>query len=542
MTSNRINRKDIQAIFRGYDRRWPVGRFFFCRYESSVAGLRLLKWIISEYGNLTSYDDLDNSPDIAINFAFTYPGLAMLGLVPEILESFPGDFRQGMLRRAPQNRDSGINGPENWDEIWNEQGKVHAWIGVYARSPDLLDSFSASLESLISELAEEFASGDWDQHPEDDAGFVAPLGFSFFESVKRDDCHPGTEPGKPPVSIAGQQDVERFWSDKAPDMHIDDPKSKAGGSVLLEHFGFRDGISQPVIKGLEGTSDKAKAAVRGGGKLSPKSGRWEPLATGEFLLGYVDEIGEIPVAPIPPNLAMNGSFMVMRKLYQDVDRFRDYLEEQASGLKDREGKPLSADYLAARMFGRERDGTPLAKIPPGGNETNEFRYSEDLDGSRCPLGAHMRRANPRDSLVMDESVAQKYGSLLVNRHRLLRRAITYGKPVPAGARQADVNPNGQGLMFITLQSSITGQFEFVQQEWINFGNDINQGIDRDPICGTQRENARMVIPGNAHSGSVICQNLPNFVRNQGGDYFFLPGIGAFNLLAGNRYAASLESP
>ena len=108
--------------------------------------------------------------------------------------------------------------------------------------------------------------------------------------------------------------------------------------------------------------------------------------------------------------------------------------------------------------------------------------------------------------------------------------------MPRGKKQVDVNgPSGQGLMFIVLNASISRQFEFVQQQWVNYGNEFDQGNDADPIIGTPTGGDQMVIPGNEQEGrdAAICTELKQFVRCRGGDYFFLPGIGAFEGLADN---------
>ena len=494
MSIERINHKDLQALFRGFDKRWPLGRFYYCRYESQEAGRQLLQ----QLGTLTSYLDLDDYPDVAVNAALTYSGLRKLDLNPNVLESFPGDFRQGMLDRADLNGDVGTNAPEHWDAIWQKQGRVHLWLGVYAKSDAARQKWDGELRDWVNKRAEERrARGNGSG-------------------------------GEPDVSILDVQDVNRFWSDADTKMHIDDESTNPKGKVVLEHFGFRDGVSQPNIQGFE----LHETQKHGGGRLLP-DGSWEPLAPGEFIFGHVDVMGEIPVAPVPPALTRNGSFMVHRKLEQDVDGFRDYLKERAARASSPSGEVVSADYLAEKIVGRKRDGTPLADA----KELNDFRYWEDLDGAKCPLGAHMRRANPRDALGLNKEVCQKNGSTLVDRHRILRRAITYGEPVPTSEKQRNVNPEGQGLMFMTLQTSITRQFEFVQQQWINFGNDMNQGDDRDPLVGKQDGKGRVAIPGNGDNPTVICGELPQFVATRGGDYFFLPGITAFSRLANGSFAA-----
>lgn len=462
MTSSAIDTKDLQALFKGIGLKWPVGRFFYCRYENDAAGRALLQRL----GPLTTYHELKSKPDICVNAAFTDAGLHALCLDNDILNSMPDDFRDGMLRRAEINGDAGESAPDLWDEIWQER-QVHLWVGVYAKTPKLLHTW----ENAFTEWVE-----------------------------KRAD-----------VSILGMQDVSRLVSSPEEPVYIEDEASQPEKPVLLEHFGFRDGMGNPAVKGLH---DKH---VAGGGAISV-DGKWHAIAPGEFLLGHVDGNGEMPIAPKPEAFSKNGTFMVLRKLEQDVDLFRGYLKGQAKKLDN------NADDIATRMVGRHRDGKPL--MPSNGDF--DFRYASDPEGRVCPMGSHMRRTNPRDSFGDD------FGSLLVDRHRILRRAITYGKLVTRDENQYEVNGDaGQGLMFIVLNASITRQFEFVQQQWVNYGNDFNQGNDRDPIIGLQTGGGQMVIPGEKERATMVCDDLKQFVRCRGGDYFFLPGIRAFNALAGD---------
>lgn len=460
--SSSVNTKDVQALFRGFGLRWPHGRFFYCRYENGQAGRRLLQLL----SPLTSYHDLSSAPPVCVNAAFTYAGLAALRLDNDILNSLPDDFRDGMLSRAKINGDAGESDPSLWENIWHQQ-QVHLWVGAYAREQADLDSWAQKL----------------------------------LEFIESDD----------EISSLGSQDVGRIVSDPETPVYIEDKSTQPKESVLLEHFGFRDGVSNPPISGL------VEKQIKGAGRLDI-DGKWHSYPPGEFLLGHIDTNGEIPIAPKPEAFSHNGSFMVLRKLEQDVDLFRDYLTEQGSKLD------ASADDLAARMVGRKRDGTPLMPA----NDIYDFRFSGDPEGRVCPMGSHIRRTNPRDSF------GAQFGSLLVDRHRILRRAITYGRFVPSGKKQKEVNgSNGQGLMFIVLNASISRQFEFVQQQWVNYGNEFNQGNDTDPIIGTRQGNDQMVIPGNDKEGrdTVICDELKQFVRCRGGDYFFLPGVAAFEGLA-----------
>jgi deferrochelatase/peroxidase EfeB len=242
------------------------------------------------------------------------------------------------------------------------------------------------------------------------------------------------------------------------------------------------------------------------------------------------------VCPAPTDIGTNGTYMVLRKLSQDVDAFRSYVTR----LADRHG--MRADKLAEKLVGRRRDGTALVAEPPA-QDTNDFLYGRDVQGQICPLGSHVRRANPRDSL--------DFQTMLVDRHRILRRGIPYGTLVPRGQPQSEVNPldasseqgdpyPGQGLLFIALNIDIRRQFEFIQSQWVNLGNDLNQGSDRDPLVGAHNpqnpKHNRIVLLTEADEGVVVCPEIPSFVETRGGDYFFLPGLHAYAaIVAGHEY-------
>lgn len=290
-----------------------------------------------------------------------------------------------------------------------------------------------------------------------------------------------------------------------------------------EHFGFRDGIARLSIREL--------------GRPDPERDR---VAAGEFLLGYADETGEPEPAPA---LAQNGSYLVFRQIVQDVAAFWGYFGHLAD---DRE-----KITLAAKMMGRWPDGTPLTLAPDAdhaADPSNDFTFREhgDGEGLRCPLGAHIRRANPRDGLLADGAQSMR----LVNRHRLLRRGRLFGPPAPpevfppgyaVTAEEAGVPgpPDLRGVYFICLGASLARQFEFVQQTWLN--NPKFQGLsnETDPIVGPVRwsgpdEEPTFTAP--AHPVRTRVAVRPTFVHTVGGEYFFLPGKAALHLLATGRPA------
>jgi Dyp-type peroxidase family len=285
-----------------------------------------------------------------------------------------------------------------------------------------------------------------------------------------------------------------------------------------EHFGYTDGFGNPDFKGAE------RECVPGQGKLT-SDGRWEPLAAGEFLLGYADEAGELPVAPIPHLLGRNGTFMVYRKLHQNVATFRNYLDEK--GRLYGGGK----EKLAAKFVGRWRDGTPVELSPDepnpsivdDNNRNTDFTYGGDPAGVRCPIGAHIRRVHPRDAFGFNGG--------LINRRRIMRRGLPYGDYVPEGQPVRD--EDDRGIIFMALNASIFRQFEFVQQQWIEYGNDAHQGNDKDFLVGNHDGTGKFMVQGTADPTNppFLCCGLPNFVELRGGDYFFIPSLTALAMIA-----------
>lgn len=312
----------------------------------------------------------------------------------------------------------------------------------------------------------------------------------------------------------------------AHDRRIRDSLDRAGGLTVVhddvgaalpgnrEHFGYADGFAQPDIEG-------AGLPAQPGGGAPLRDGHWRPIRAGEFILGYPDEENVPPTAPTPDELATNGSFLVYRKLHQDVAAFRAQLSRAAALYAGDE------ELLAAKIVGRWRDGTPIdlspdrpdAAIVADAQRNNAFSYGGDGDGLRCPVGAHVRRANPRDSLPFEGK--------LVNRHRLIRRGIPYGEPLPPGAGDDGAD---RGVIFMCLQASIARQFEFIQGQWLNRGNSFTLGEDQDVLVGPQNGPGphKMTVPGNP---PFFLGPLQRAVTVRGGEYFYVPGINGLEFLA-----------
>jgi deferrochelatase/peroxidase EfeB len=195
-------------------------------------------------------------------------------------------------------------------------------------------------------------------------------------------------------------------------------------------------------------------------------------AAGEFVLGYPDEIGDVPSIPKPDVLGRNGSYVVFRKLHQWVAAFRQYLKATSGS----EGEEL----LAAKMMGRWRNGAPLALCPlhddlelaADPRRNNAFLFKEyDTIGYQTPCGSHIRRMNPRDADVAG----------VVRIHRMIRRGTSYGAWLPDGVIEDDGLE--RGLMFAFVGANLGRQFEFVQSEWMNDGSFFGGGTMKDPVAG-----------------------------------------------------------
>lgn len=272
-----------------------------------------------------------------------------------------------------------------------------------------------------------------------------------------------------------------------------------------EPFGFRDGMSHPAIEGsgIPGTNPNER-----------------PLKAGEFVLGYPDEISETPMIPQPEVLGRNGSYVAFRKLHQRVAVFRRYLHDNA-------GAPEEEELLAAKMMGRWRSGAPLALRPTAddpqlgadNSRNNDFQFKEDDPiGYQTPLGAHIRRANPRDSEIAG------YARI----HRMIRRGTAYGPPLPDGVMDDD--GIDRGTMFTFVGANLGRQFEFIQTEWMSksefFGGTASE---KDVATPTADGTGTYSIPRRPLRKQL--KNVPRFVVTRGGEYFFLPSLSALRRLA-----------
>ncbi|SNS14548.1 Dyp-type peroxidase family [Geodermatophilus pulveris] len=419
-----------------------------------------------------------------VQVALTSRGLTALGVGDGDLETFPPPFREGMTTPYRQRvlGDVGPSAPQRW--AWGSpsgsggadggyrssvpEDRLHALLLLYGRDADVMD------ELLGTETAQ------------------------------------ATERGALRV------------------LHVVEPEPLPGqvanGKFGVEHFGFADGMSQPVIRG-SGQDER----------LGGEEARRHVVAPGEFVLGYPNGYGKLtpvpritPAGGAPVEIGRNGSYLVARQLAQDVLGFRRFLHRAASAL-DGDADPDAEERLAAKLVGRWRSGAPLVRSPHRDDTDlttdNAFGYAAvDPHGERCPLGAHIRRANPRDAISPEPARALE----ITNLHRILRRGRVYGRGLPEHATEDDGVE--RGLFFLCVNASIERQFEFVQQTWLNNRKFAELYDDQDPIMGTPPEEGGVFTVQRSPYATRV-HELPNFVTVRGGAYFFLPGVRALRALA-----------
>lgn len=415
----------------------------------------------------------------AMTLAFGPDGLRRLGLDGGVegdpLGTFPVAFRHGMgnPERSRILDDLGDSVPDKWQ--WGSlQKPVDAVVVCYAESPEILKAELAALKKKTSS-----------------AGMVLVSELPL--AVKRE------------------------------------------GKRAVEHFGFVDGVSQPIVRGT----------ARANAGAAPM----HLVAPGEFLFGYRDEHGFYPASPsvpaaqdrsgilsavrrnrqiagLPPpphDFGRNGSFLVVRQFEQHVERFDDYCKAAAAQVAGETGNPaITPRWVAAKMLGRWPDGSSLVRNPdgrPGRGVDNDFTLGvEDPQGHRCPLGAHIRRSNPRDSLGEDRETQIQIGK----RHRIIRVGRSYQKQDRKGAKVE------KGLLFMCLNADIERQYEFMQQTWVS--STSFQGLvgEKDPTIGSRTDDGRFTIP--SWEGVTVLKGIPQFVTTRGGGYFFMPSKSALRYL------------
>jgi Dyp-type peroxidase family len=496
MAFNAIDYSDVQGLVRFGFGAMTECCFYLLNIRDVLAAR---SWLSS--ASITTALQTAPIPSMALQVALTRTGLEALGVPGKTIAGFAPEFVSGMAGEENRSRrlgDVGANSPSRWQ-----------W-GYGDKAPDLLVMIYAN-EGLLKEWEMSVKGNLWD---------------------------------------AAFQVLERLSTS-----HL--------GAV--EPFGFMDGISQPKI-------DWERKPRVSGDQLEYSN----LVALGEFLLGYPNEYGKYTDRPLldpeddasellaaedhadKKDLGRNGSYLVMRQLQQDVRGFWRFLDQAT------DSNPQARQELGEAMVGRRMNGSPLlpltsnaiAGVGPDDQDRNynQFTYQGDEAGTRCPLGAHIRRANPRNAdfpqpvkgLISHLIRILGFGRKNIRDdlmaparfHRILRRGREYGDLLTPEAAVKPVPPHDSdhGLHFICLNANISRQFEFVQSAWIMSTKFNGLTEESDPLMGNREPIRGSAVTSNfsvPQDGGLRQRvtGLPQFVFVRGGAYFFLPSVRALRYFA-----------
>lgn len=453
-----IDRSDVQGnILAGY--RAQFARHFALKVADAARASSLLGRLLTgdvSCPKITNAKLWDNKPEYCLNLGITFDGLQKLGVSLDALEKFPAVFQDGPADLARATRNGDIEKSPSDPKNWILGRKLKP---VHLMLSLYADN-SAVLEKHTQLLRAAFA------------------------------LHAMTL-AHPPF----------------------DAKALPNDSV---HFGYRDGISQPRIAGFHSSDDRPDM---------------QPLASvGEFLLGadYLDVYGGKSLGSLLPALAQNATYAAVRIMAQDVEAFENLLDSASKSFG------IDRELVAAKLMGRWRDGTPLSTLDPSyatqsaRDYSNSFDYapsaehphvSDDYDGTRCPVGAHARRMNPRSAMVASTP----------HTRRIIRRGLPYSWPSANGTSLE------HGVFGLFICADLNRQFEFLLHTWAN-GDIAANGIvgTKDPIIGAQQDKAefRFSLPNPVRE---VTMELPHLVTTRGSVYLLMPGLG------GLRYLSTLHA-
>lgn len=524
----KLETTQIQSLVFGGMKFKPAGRLLVVDLDADCA--RSSEWLRRLLPRIAFNDGRYDTRPALLTFAASAAGLEKLGLHADTVATFPVAFTQGMHGPGRERilGDLGANDRSQW--LWGRDGNDVALL-VYGDRPEDVDD-------LIREV--------------DEATAACGARVVFTQALTK----------------VGNKLTDR-----------------------KEPFGFVDGISQPAMRGTYRglrNDDPIHLVEPGEFVLGYPDNRGN-VPPGPQMPAQFDPDMHLPVAggdgtatTQPRLVGINGSFLVIRQLQQHRQQFDDFCRAEGDKLKGAfpdlpllTGGGDMAAYVGAKMIGRWQDGSSLIRHPyvsaselarktgrvpnaaasrpesqpadpsappiapadvraasavvPGITPDNDFLFgTEDPQGLRCPYGAHVRRANPRDSL----SPGSNDQIDISNRHRILRVGRGY---------LADNGKDTAGLMFMCLNGDIERQFEFIQQTWMGSSKFHGLTSETDPIAGRGLAGADgFTIP--TRRGPIGLGALPQFVTVRGGGYFFLPGRQLLNYLAAGCRTAAPTSP
>ncbi|MQS12077.1 Dyp-type peroxidase [Streptomyces kaniharaensis] len=425
-----------------------------------------------------------------LGISFTYDGMRMLSTTdpfptPPPVGTGLEAFKEGAAKRAGALGDTGDNSPENWLFGNGKNQPVHAILKI---SADTERDLSAEVEAQRIAAAEAR------------------------------------------VLTVFQQNAQTLQG------------SRRG----KEHFGFKDGISEPGVRFFDRPSQDNEEEVAGhpGTRIIP---------AGEFVCGEEPAPGSFTDYP---EWALGGSFQVVRRLAQDVPAWWAQVSVKLQELKQAKAVPDSAtaEWLAARMVGRWRSGAPVCKHPdrdtpndPVSSSDNDFDFRDDPEGLATPLWSHLRKTSPRAGLQPNPSTPPLPAKDLDGR-RIMRRGTPYGAPFDPASEGPGGPDDPRGLLFICYQADIQRQFEFIQADWMDQPN-FPPGRKTDttppghagpvPVPGKDPVTQEAIdVDYESRDQSGLIRHTPlsfaQFVRTTGSVYAFMPSISTLRALSEGR--------
>lgn len=418
-------------------------------------------------GTATALSDAGTVCTVAITFA----GLQALEIPEPLLAALPGEFMQGMEARAGLLGDVRTNHPQQWNRPrkWSQPARPA----------------SAPLDLTLVHLVFQLRTSESDSEQGSDRTVL--LG-RLSDWITRN-----LGPSSGIEALA----VEPGWS----------RPSVAHEPATRDHFDYVDGVSQPTLE--------ASAANQ----------YWDDaVKTGEILLGWTNDRGDGPLetpgeAPPPVSSAPPaewlelGTFLVVRKIRQHVERFNGIVDRAAAELVATCGLASidqARELVRSKLMGRSSDGSSI--IAQRGQGINDFDYRSDTDGAQCPFASHVRRANPRAAPPK------------MRPPRIVRRGMGYGPSTASGKdKPADDVPSG--VLFMAYNASIAEQFEVIQR-WLTGGNSSGvSSAEADPFLGVPRLGEPTLFRF-AHGDKVVRVDLGDqpICNLEWGLYAFVPSL------------------
>ncbi|MER7581704.1 Dyp-type peroxidase [Kitasatospora sp. NPDC097691] len=457
----------------------------------------------SEARQASGGDDPKSLTATWLGISFTYEGLLMLSGTDPLATLPQGDtglkaFKEGAAKRAGGLGDTGDNSPENWLFGNGRTQSVHAVLKI---SADTEKDLQTAVEAQRIAAAESR------------------------------------------VVIVYQQNA----------------KTLLGSRRGKEHFGFKDGISEPGVKGFDRPSPTDPEQVDGhpGTRIIP---------AGEFVCGLDNDQFSFPKDQFPA-WTLNGSFQVVRRLAQDVPGWWSQVAIKLGELRKAKAVPdhATTEWLAARMVGRWRSGAPVCHfqdrdVPnnPTAASDNAFDFSDDPEGLVTPLWSHLRKTEPRAGL-QESPDKPPFPADILNGRRIIRRGTPYGEPFDPASEGPGGPDDPRGLLFICYQADLKRQFEFIQASWMDRANfPPNRSSQdttppghanprpvpgRDPVtqnCTDPDTGEVTPVDYESRDTSGLIQHTPlnfaQFVQTTGSVYAFMPSMSILRGLSEGRLA------